>query len=92
MNPALLSALMSTCFTTSMDGSNLSLSLADFLAHPVVEVRLSPSEDVLQLRTALENLRAENTRLTLQYSQEVQICLRYEDYLRSIGVDPREVR
>ena len=78
--------------TTSMDVLKLSTSLIDFLRHPVVEVRLAPADEIKQLQAALENLRAENARLSLRYSQEVQICLRYEDYLKSVGVDPREIR
>ena len=66
--------------------------LADFLRHPVVEVRTAPADEVTRLRATLDAVQDENNRLSALYSQELQICLRYEDYLRSIGVDPREVR
>lgn len=66
--------------------------LADFLRHPVVEVRTASSDEITRLRATLDAVQDENSRLALQYSNEVQICLRYEDYLKSIGVDPREVR
>lgn len=66
--------------------------LADFLRHPVVEVRTAPADEVTRLRVTLDAVQDENNRLSALYSQELQICLRYEDYLRSIGVDPREVR
>lgn len=66
--------------------------LADFLRHPVVEVRTASSDEIIRLRATLDAVLDENARLALQYSNEVQICLRYEDYLKSIGVDPREVR
>lgn len=66
--------------------------LADFLRHPVVEVRTASSDEITRLRATLDAVLDENARLVLQYNNEVQICLRYEDYLKSIGVDPREVR
>lgn len=66
--------------------------LADFLRHPVVEVRTAPADEVTRLRASLDAVQDENNRLSALYSQELQICLRYEDFLRSIGVDPREVR
>lgn len=66
--------------------------LAEFLRHPVVEVRTASSDEITRLRATLDAVQDENSRLALQYSNEVQICLRYEDYLKSIGVDPREVR
>lgn len=66
--------------------------LAEFLRHPVVEVRTAPSDEITRLRASLDAVQDENTRLSFQYNMEVQICLRYEDYLKSIGVDPREVR
>lgn len=66
--------------------------LADFLRHPVVEVRTAPSDEITRLRATLDAVHDENSRLAFLYNQEVQICLRYEDYLKSIGVDPREVR
>ena len=66
--------------------------LAEFLRHPVVEVRTAPSDEITRLRATLDALQDENTRLAFQYNKEFQICLRYEDYLKSIGVDPREVR
>lgn len=65
--------------------------LAEFLRHPVVEVRTAPSVEITRLRATLDAVQDENTRLSFQYNKEVQICLRYEDYLKSIGVDPREV-
>ena len=65
---------------------------ADFLKHPSIEVRTAPAEELTRLRASLDALRDENSRLSLLYNQEVQICLRYEDYLRSIGVNPREIR
>lgn len=66
--------------------------LADFLRHPVVEVRTAPADEVIRLRATVDALQDTNARVTSLYNQEVQVCLRYEDYLRSIGVDPREVR
>lgn len=65
---------------------------ADFLRHPVVEVRTAPADEVTRLRATLDAVQDENSRLSFLYNKEVQICLRYEDYLKFIGVDPREVR
>lgn len=75
-----------------MPESALLSLLADFLRHPVVEVRTAPADEITRLRATLDAVQDENARLSLQYNKEVQICLRYEDYLKSIGVDPREVR
>lgn len=75
-----------------MAESALLCLLAEFLRHPVVEVRTAPSDEIIRLRATLDAVQDENARLSFQYNKEVQICLRYEDYLKSIGVDPREVR
>lgn len=66
--------------------------LTDFLRHPVVEVRTAPADEVTRLRATVDALQDTNERVTTLYNYQVQVCLRYEDYLRSIGVDPREVR
>lgn len=65
--------------------------LADFLRRPVVYVRTAPADELVRLRATLDAVQDENARLSVLYSYETQICLRYEDYLRSIGVDSREV-
>ena len=75
-----------------MAESNVFGLLADFLKRPVVEVRVAPAEQLERLQHTLDAVQDENTRLSNLYNQEVQRCLRYEDYLRSVGVDPREVR
>lgn len=80
------------CFTTAGDALTVSALIADFLRHPVVEVRTAPSDEITRLRASLDAVQDENARLAFLYDREVQICLRYEDYLKSIGVDPREVR
>ena len=79
-------------FTTAGDGLNVSALIADFLRHPVIEVRSAPADELTRLRATLDAVQDENARLSTLYSKEVQLCLRYEDYLKSIGVDPREVR
>ena len=61
---------------------------AEFLPHPVVEVRTAPSDEITRLRATLDAVQDENTRLSFQYSKEVQICLRYEDYLNSGRASP----
>lgn len=59
-----------------------------FLANPRVEVSLSDSKEVLQLRHDLEAAKQEAARCQALYGREVVRCLKYEDYLRSIGVNP----
>lgn len=80
------------CFTTAGDGSTVSALIADFIRHPVIEVRSAPAGVVSALQSRVDQLESENGRVLALYQKEVQICLRYEDYLKSIGVDPREVR
>lgn len=80
------------CFTTAGDGLTVSALIADFLRHPVIEVRSAPADVVTALEKRVQQLEDENGRVLALYQNEVQICLRYEDYLKSIGVDPREVR
>ncbi len=83
--------IVSSCIT---DGAALNAlaSLADFLRHPVIEVRSAPADVVTNLCKQVQQLETENAKVLSLYQNEVQICLRYEDYLKSIGVDPREVR
>ena len=66
--------------------------LIDFLRHPVVEVRLAHSDEIVQLRKELEAAKREAFRTRTAYGREVNLCLRYEDYLRSIGVNPAALR
>lgn len=62
------------------------------LRHPVVEVRLADSAEVVQLRKELEAAKREAFQARAAYGREVNLCLRYEDYLRSIGVNPAALR
>lgn len=80
------------CFTTAGDELTVSALIADFLRHPVIEVRSAPADVVTALEKRVHQLEDENGRVLALYQKEVHICLRYEDYLKSIGVDPREVR
>lgn len=66
--------------------------IADFLRNPVIEVRSAPADVLTSLEKRVHQLEADNVKVLALYHQELQICLRYEDYLKSIGVDPREVR
>lgn len=66
--------------------------LTDFLKNPSIEVHVSDSKEIIQLRDDLEKARLEAARACAAYGREVTFCLRYEDYLRSIGVDPATVR
>lgn len=80
------------CCTTAGDGLTVSALLAEFLRHPVIEVRSAPADVIFALEKRVQQLEDENGRVLALYQKEVQFCLRYEDYLKSIGVDPREVR
>lgn len=80
-----------SCITAG-DVSTALTSIADFLRHPVIEVRSAPADVISALEKRVSQLEDENGRVLALYQKEVQICLRYEDYLKSIGVDPREVR
>ena len=80
------------CSTTAGDGLTVSAFIPDFLRHPVIEVRSAPADVLTALEKRVQQLEDENGRVLVLYQKEVQICLRYEDYLKSIGVDPREVR
>jgi len=66
----------------------ISSLIEGFLANPHVEVSLSDSKEVLQLRHDLEAAKQEVARCQALYGREVVRCLKYEDYLRSIGVNP----
>lgn len=87
-----MSVMNANCFTTGGDGLTVSALIADFLWHPVIEVRSAPADVVTALEKRVQQLEAENGKILALYQKEVQICLRYEDYLKSIGVDPREAR
>lgn len=80
-----------SCITAG-DVSTVSALIADFLRHSVIEVRSAPADVISALEKRVSQLEDENGRVLALYQKEVQICLRYEDYLKSIGVDPREVR
>lgn len=67
-------------------------SLIKFLENPVVEVKLSDSDELVQLREQVEAMKKEVFQARNAYSREVLLCLRYEDYLRSIGVNPADLR
>lgn len=69
-----------------MEKSSLSV-FCDWLRHPVVEVRLSDSEEVNALRAAVAKAESEAAKARFLYAQEAARCLRYEDFLRSQGID-----
>ena len=84
--------MIANCCITDGDVLTVLASLTDFLRHPVIEVRSAPADVLTSLEKRVSQLEDENGRVLALYQKEVQICLRYEDYLKSIGVDPREVR
>lgn len=70
----------------------ISSLIEGFLANPHVEISLSDSKEVLQLRHDLEVASQEAARCQALYGREVVRCLKYEDYLRSIGVNPAAIK
>lgn len=70
----------------------LSSLIEGFLRNPVVVIRLADSAEVVQLRKELEAAKREAFQARAAYGREVNLCLRYEDYLRSIGVNPAALR
>lgn len=69
-----------------MEKSNLSV-FCDWLRHPVVEVRLADAKGVDALRSAVAKAEQEAAKARFLYAQEAARCHRYEDYLRSQGID-----
>ena len=65
--------------------------LTEWLKNPSIEIRLTDSEEVEELRAELEEARAEMRRAQALYGQEVNRCLRYEEYLKSIGINPKKL-
>ena len=70
----------------------ISSLIEGFLRKPVVEIRLSDSAEIEQLRSEVEQLRKENDSLLFRYRNEVDQNLRLEDFLRHCGINPREVK
>jgi hypothetical protein len=66
--------------------------IEDFLKNPRVEVSVSDSKEVLQLRQDLVSAKQEDARCQALYGREVVRCLKYEDYLRSIGINPAAIK
>lgn len=70
----------------------ISCLIEGFLKNPRVEVSVSDSKEVLQLRHDLESAKQEAARCQALYGREVVRCLKYEDYLRSIGINPAIIK
>ena len=73
----------------------ISSLIEGFLRKPVVEIRLSDSAEVEQLRSEIEQLRKENVQVLKEDTQsynQVDQNLRLEDFLRHCGINPREVK
>ena len=70
----------------------ISCLIEDILKNPRVEVSVSDSKEVLQLRHDLESAKQEAARFQALYGREVVRCLKYEAYLRSIGVNPAAIK
>lgn len=76
----------------SVKMETISCLIEGFLKNPRVEVSVSDSKEVLQLRHDLEAAQQEAARCQALYGREVVRCLKYEDYLRSIGVNPATIK
>lgn len=63
-----------------------------FLAKPHALISLSDSKEVLHLRHDLEVADQEAARCQALYGREVVRCLKYEDFLRSIGLNPAAIK
>lgn len=74
-----------------MEKSNLSV-LCDFLRYPVIDVRILNAKEVETLRAEVDKANGEASRARYLYSQEAALCLRYEDYLRSLGVNLASIK
>ena len=74
-----------------MESLNLS-ALSDFLLHPVIDVRILDAKEVEALRAEVDKANGEASRARYLYSQEAARCLRYEDCLRSLGVNPASIK
>ena len=72
--------------------ATISSLIERFLERPVVEVKISDSAEVENLRNELQALQKENDALLFRYRNEVDRSLRLEDFLRRNGVNPREVK
>ena len=76
----------------SLRMETISSLIEGFLKNPVIEIRLADSQEVIQLKSELESARREALSARTMYGQEVSRCLRYEDYLRSINVNPATLK
>ena len=72
--------------------ATISSLIERFLERPVLEVKISDSAEVENLRNELQALQKENDALLFRYRNEVDRSLRLEDFLRRNGVNPREVK
>lgn len=55
-------------------------------AYPVIEVRLSKSEETLALKKALDKLERENATLRIQYAHECELNMKLMDVLKEHGI------
>lgn len=57
--------------------------------HPVIEVRLAKTADLIALEDENSRLRRERDYLRSQYTNECEVNLRLEDILREHGISFR---
>ena len=76
----------------SLRMATISSLIERFLERPVLEVKISDSNEMETLRNELQALQKENDALLFRYRNEVDRSLRLEDFLRRNGVNPREVK
>lgn len=63
--------------------------LSDWLRSPVIEVRISPADELASLRDKVNSLELENLKLQTLYGQECNLNMRLQDILKDNGIDWR---
>lgn len=60
--------------------------LAEFLANPVIEIRVTESDRVEELEKQIEQLRSAYKSIEFRYTSECEENLRMRDIIRSHGI------
>ena len=64
-------------------------ALTEWLAHPYIEVRITDTSKVKEMRKQIETLEREVLRLRALYGQECNINMRLQELLKRHGVEWR---
>lgn len=60
--------------------------IADFLAHPVIEIHVSDSKRIEELEAQVDQLRSAYQSVEFRYSAECEDNLRMRDIIRAHGI------